>query len=257
MDVERHNCEQIEALNQRGGRTLSIVDLVCAGTLSAEMAAAAMRAMAQGASLLTGARPGGAGKTTLMASLLQLLPPGIRIVTVDRPGVIAQALGRPAQPECYLAHEIGSGHWYGYIWGRTVADFLALIQGPRRVASCLHADTIEELTDMLTSPPLSVSREALGRVGIILFMCVRPGALGVRRRVATFHAADGCGGHHLVFRWNERSDVFERAAPFADEAGLKPYGDFIARLVEEGDAEAEIVRRKVLAFYREVGYTPK
>jgi len=250
VDVERHNHEQLEQLNQRGGRTLSIVDLIQAGTLSAEMAAAAMRAMAAGASLLTGARPGGAGKTTLMAALLHLLPPDTRIVTVDRPGVIAAALARPAGPECFLAHEIGSGHWFGYIWGRHVADFLALIGGPRRVASCLHADTLDELRGILCTPPLGVSREALGRVGLILFMHVRHGPRGVRRRVAAFHEADGCGGHRLVFRWDEPSDSFARAAEERDEPGLKRYTDFIRRLVEEGETEAESVRRKALGFCR-------
>jgi len=38
-DLERGNLEQIEALNQRGGRTPSIIDLIRAGTISAEMAA--------------------------------------------------------------------------------------------------------------------------------------------------------------------------------------------------------------------------
>ena len=64
MDIEIHNDRQIEHLNQRGGRTLSIVDLVRAGTISVEMSAYAMRAIQQGASLLTGARPGGAGRRT-------------------------------------------------------------------------------------------------------------------------------------------------------------------------------------------------
>ena len=49
MDSERHNHQQIEQLKQRGGRTLSIVDLIQAGTLSVEMAAYTMRAMHQGA----------------------------------------------------------------------------------------------------------------------------------------------------------------------------------------------------------------
>ena len=57
---------------------LSIVDLIQAGTMSVKMAAYAMRAMHQGASLLTAARPGGAGKTTLMAAILNFLPPGCR-----------------------------------------------------------------------------------------------------------------------------------------------------------------------------------
>jgi type IV secretory pathway ATPase VirB11/archaellum biosynthesis ATPase len=83
MDIERHNHQQIERLNQRGGRTLSIVDLIQAGTLTVEMAACAMRAMHEGASLLTGARPGGAGKTTLMAAILNFLPPQVALITVD------------------------------------------------------------------------------------------------------------------------------------------------------------------------------
>ena len=125
MDTERHNDQQIERLNQRGGRTLSIVDLVQAGTISIEMAAYGMRAMQRGASLLTGARPGGAGKTTLMAAFLSFLPPGVPIITTDHSRVIADALRKPPrEPRCYLAHEIGSGHWYGYIWDRDVADFL-------------------------------------------------------------------------------------------------------------------------------------
>ena len=73
-------------------RTLSIVDLIQAGTLNVEMAAYAMRARHEGASLLTAARPGGAGKTTLMAALLSFLPPGVPIVTVDSSRVIREGL---------------------------------------------------------------------------------------------------------------------------------------------------------------------
>jgi hypothetical protein len=251
VDIERANHEQIERLNQRGGRTLSIVDLIGAGTLSVEMAAVAMRAMHQGASILTGAVPGGAGKTTLMAAILGFLPHEVPIVTVGHSGVIADGLARSAaEPSCYLAHEIGSGHWYGYIWGRDVADFLALIAGPRRIASCLHADTLEQLTGILTSPPLGVSREALGRVGLVLFMSVSRGLRGTRRRVATFHEADGQGGHRLLFEHNPRPDTFGQLAEPRDGADLSRYTAFIRRLVAEGDADFRAVRRKVVAFYR-------
>ncbi len=82
-----------------------------------------------------------------MAAMLNLMPPGVPIVTVVGRGVIRDGLSRPVdEPACYLAHEIGSGDWYGYIWGRDVADFLSLIDGQRRIASCLHADTLDELT---------------------------------------------------------------------------------------------------------------
>ncbi len=246
MDIERHNHREIEQLNQRGGRTLTIVDLIRAGTLNVPMAAYSLRAMEQGASLLTGARPGGAGKTTLMASMLHLLPPGVRMVTVDEPKRIAEARD---EPTCYLVHEIGDGHWYGYLWGEAVARYFDLIGNSRRIASCLHADTLEELTGILGSPPLSVSREALARVGLILFMHVSRTRAGYHRRVATFYEADGGGGHHLIFQWDATTDTFHQVGEIGDPEGLSRYTDFIQQLGDEGESDVESVRRKILEFY--------
>ena len=251
MTLEPYNHRQIEALNQRGGRTLSIVDLIRAGTISVEMSACAMRAMHRGASLLTGARPGGAGKTTLMAALLGFLPPEVPIVTVDRSGVISEGLAAsPSEPACYLAHEIGSGHWYGYIWGHDVARFLSLIEGERRIASCLHADTLEELTEIVCSPPLDANRRSLGRVRLILFMHVSVRLGRYRRRVATFWESDGRGPHRLLYQWEPRSDTFEPVAPTSEVNSLSRYVEFIERLVDEGEVDTQAVRRKVVDFYR-------
>jgi len=252
MDIERHAYRQIEQLNQRGGRTLSIVDLMQAGTLSIEMAACAMRAMHQGASLLTGARPGGAGKTTLMAAILNFLPPEVPLVTVDGSHVISEGLAcSRAVPACYLAHEIGSGDWYGYIWGRDVADFFSLIDGNRRVASCLHADTLDEVNDILCSAPLNVPPPALRRVGVVLFMHVARGAGGYRRRVATFWEADGHGEHELRFQWDAPTDTFRQVGELDQPAQLGQYVQFLKQLLDQGEVETAAVRRKVLAFYRD------
>ena len=118
-----------------------------------------------------------------MAAILNFLPPDVPLVTVDGSYVISEGLKRSAaDPACYLAHEIGSGDWYGYIWGRDVADFFSLIDGSRRIASCLHADTLHEVTDILCSAPLGDSRSALGRVSVVLFMHVAQGPGGNRRR---------------------------------------------------------------------------
>ncbi|MFW6171548.1 MAG: hypothetical protein ACODAD_13745 [Planctomycetota bacterium] len=251
MDCEIQNSREIEQLNQRGGRTLSIVDLIEADTIDVRMAAHAMRAVAQGASLLTGARPGGAGKTTLMAAILGLLPPKVPIITVDRSHVVRQGRERPAnEPACYLVHEIGSGHWYGYLWGPDVADFISLIGGERRIASCLHADTLQELTDILVFPPLGVDRAALGRVGLILFIHVVTGQRRPQRRVASFWEADGDGEHDLVFQWNAKSDGFDQVGKLRDPEGLEPYERFIETLVDDGEADMEVVRRKVVGFYQ-------
>lgn len=244
--VEEKNLREIQGLNQRGGRTLSFVDLIAAGTMTAEMVAHCWVAVAHGASFLTAARPGGAGKSTVLANLLCLLPPGEEIVTVSDAQVVDKGAAR-----CSLAHEIGSGHWYGYIWGRDVAEFLGGMARGQRVASCLHADTLDETRDILTSPPLEVAEADFGMLGLMAFVHVR----GSSRRVAALYERTG-EGHRKAFAWDESTDSIERLGPSgmfgpigASEAEYEERLEAVKRIVGEGDGRFERVRERVLAGY--------
>ncbi|MGQ9562445.1 MAG: hypothetical protein ACUVQH_02425 [Thermogutta sp.] len=269
---EQHNIRQLEDLNQRGGRMLTVVDLIEAGTLSVEMAAAVMDSLAKGASLLTGARPGGAGKTTVLAAFLNLLPPDVNIVTVDDPAIIYRELKQPPdEPVCYLVHEIGAGHWYGYLWGRPVADYFRLAFGPHRIASCLHADTFEELRGILTGPPLGVNPLDLDRVGIVGFIHIERLARGtVARRLAALYLRSPYAVPPCRFVYDSSINGFSRG-PWAindDEVGalelapgnspertFKPsrhdeFCDFIEHLLKIEARSLADVREQVLAFYK-------
>ena len=82
MNSIQAHCAELDRCNQRGGRMLSMIDLLEAETLGLDLAAWLMARVAGGASFLVGARPGGAGKTTVMCALLNLAP-------ADRPIVAA------------------------------------------------------------------------------------------------------------------------------------------------------------------------
>jgi hypothetical protein len=203
------NVAEIERLNQRGGRTLAFCDLIEAGTLSAEMAGEMAALVESGASILTAAVPGGAGKSTVLANLLACLPPGERIVTTPNERAVEAAHARPRdgpdepdEPTCYLAHEIGSGPWYAYFWGRAAARFFDLPSTGHRTATCLHADTIEEVYALLGSQRVSPS--AMHSVGIIAFL-VRAGGL---RRVGSVYVSDA-GSHRRRWRWDGSADAFQ------------------------------------------------
>ena len=58
------------------------------------------------------------------------------------------------------------------------------------------------------------------------------------------------GGHELLFEWRASSDAFDHVAAAGDPDGLRPYVDFVRRLVEEGETDTRAVRRKVVEFYR-------
>jgi energy-coupling factor transporter ATP-binding protein EcfA2 len=248
MDRLQHkNLQEIEGLNQRGGRTLSFVDLIACGTLSAELVAYCWAAIAHGASFLTAARPGGAGKSTILANLLCLLPPAEEIVTVTNPQLVA-----PEARRCWLAHEIGAGHWYGYIWGRQVPDFMGRTADGQRIASCLHADTLSEVHAALLKPPLSVPQEAFNALDLILFIHVTP---GFRRRVVEVHEST-VNGHRLVFSWDEATDRISQCGDSELLARLRVGAEEVAarlasiqEIIARGDERFETVRAQVLAAY--------
>jgi hypothetical protein len=251
-DVDGHYVRQIDALNQRGGRTLSIVDLIRARTIGADAAAHVGHAIARGASLLTAANPGGAGKTALLAALLGFLPEDRPIVTVDHLQVL-EAAATEDEARCYLVHEIGDGHWYGYLWGAAVARYLALAADGHTVASCLHADTLDELRGVLEPPPLRVDCATLLGIDFILFMHIdrggTRGAWGCRRRVAAIYEADpGAGEHRLVFRWDREADALVRLTETSRARQVRRLADLLSELASSGVCEFRHVRRAYLAF---------
>ncbi len=252
--VERHNLREILRLQQRGGRMLSIVDLIKAGTVSEQAAAFMLVAVSRGASILTCAGPGGAGKTTLLADILCFLPPGERIVTVSSPSVIERARTQPpARPECYLAHEIGSGHWFGYIWGSTVRDFFSLLDTGRRIAATLHADSLDEARGILTSPPLFVDPQHFSALGLVGFINFAPEA-GLQRRMTFLYGHAPGRGLQLAFRWRHCDDSHDMLAPpsafgIPDEEYERAL-QFISSLVSQDVYLFEDVRERVVAYYQ-------
>lgn len=126
--------------NQRGGRMLSVVDLLEAGTLSPAQAAWLLRRILRGSSWLVGARPGGAGKTTVMSALLAMAPRDARVRLTNRGGGWSEC----SSGDYIVAYELSPGSYDAYIWGRDVARMTELGKAGCRIVSNLHADTLEQ-----------------------------------------------------------------------------------------------------------------
>jgi hypothetical protein len=215
--IESH-VREIERCNQRGGRMLSIRDLLDAGTLDFKMARYLLGAISGSRSFLVGAMPGGAGKTTVMGALLNFLP-DIEIIPTANSAVIKDGLST-TEPVCYLAHEIGRGRWYAYIWGRDVENFLELTK-THVVAGNLHADDIE---DVLAHD--GIDDYNITKLDLLIFMRVARGLTGTSRRVNSVlenQGGTGPAAFKQVFSWNSSEDTFE--------TGIKP------RLVGELELE--------------------
>ncbi len=140
MDV----IQVVNRANQRGGRMLSVIDLIERETLPLRLAAELLRRVRAGSGFLVGASPGGAGKTAVMGALLTMLPSDSTVHLTAGSG------WRHAQRgEYVVAYEISPAFYEAYIWDRDLRDMCALADRGCRLVSNLHADTLDEARDQV------------------------------------------------------------------------------------------------------------
>lgn len=239
----------INDCNQRGGRMLSLIDLIDAGTVDLPLAAYLAAVMRTGASLLVGARPGGAGKTAVMCALLNFLPDHTAIRVVDHPKVLMSGK-RDTYPgdTCYLAHEIGSGSYYAYVWGNEARAFFSLAAQGHIIASNLHADTLEQTQDQLCLEN-GVEQFHLDAVNLKVYIKTElTGGWNMQRWISMVYESDG-SQDRLVWQ-GIRPEVFNRKA--AGESVIvspeqeKMYAKFLSMLQSKNIRRIEEVRRMLL-----------
>ena len=245
----RAHVQAIDDCNQRGGRMLSLVDLLDAGTVDLPLAAYLAAVMRSGASLLVGARPGAAGKTAVMGALINFVPDHTVIYPTETPAVLAAALGDTHPGDtCYLAHEVGRGHYYAYIWGREARAFFALAAKGHIIATNLHADTLEETRDQLCREN-GVARIHLDAVAVKVYLRVeRVRGWAVRRLINRVYESDGLRDRLL---WTGREDGtstrLEDSALVSSEQE-EAYAGFLITLLRENTRRIGAVRRALLRF---------
>lgn len=250
-DIRQH-CAQIAHCNQRGGRMLSIVDLLEAGTVAPDLAAYALAAIGGGASFLVGALPGGAGKTTVMGALLNFVPPDVPLLPADGGAAITAGRADHAPRRCYICHEIGAGPYYAYLWGQDLRDYFDLPTAGHMLATNLHADTFQQARDQICRDN-AVADPALRRMNLLFFLEVAraAGGGGARRRIVTAWESDGTGPHRQVYDADGRAPAGGSAglagSALVPPAALAQARQTIDRLVASGARTIEQVRTAVVA----------
>jgi hypothetical protein len=244
----RAHLRAIDDCNQRGGRMLSLVDLIDAGTVDLPLAAYLAAAMRTGASLLVGARPGGAGKTAVMCALLNFLPDRTVILPVDRPAVLvgAQHDDRPGDT-CYLAHEISAGHYYAYVWGSEARAFFRLASRGHIVVSNLHADTVQETHHQLCREN-GVAPAHVDAITLKVYLrIVRRSGWSLQRLVSHVYESDGARDRLL---WtSDDAGTFARRAQSVIVAGEQEakQSALLRELLQGDTRRIEDVRRALIA----------
>ena len=261
----------------------SIVELIRAGTLDAELAATLWLLIEGRVPLIVGARARLVGKSTLLDALLMFLPPGVRTVELDgametfdwlpqapelgwrathTPAAIAaRVTGRTAKPvrpddTVLLIPEL-SDHLPSYTWGAEARIAIRAASIGYGLAATIHADSLDDVFDQLRRPPVTLGDDELSRLGVVVIL--RPVGDGLRRVVAAHYIRPTSRDEHghvqrlgpaVLATWEPDHDRFEHFAwgvipELAMRIGSRP-----------GDFEAEVDRRRdYLAGLAEAGIT--
>ena len=243
-NIEEANLSAIRRLNQRGGRFLTVVDLLEAGTLDEKLLKFFLKRLWRGDSFLGAAGPSGTGKTTLMGALLNLIPPGTEILTAERGSPLPDS--KSGHSPLYLAHELNDAPYYGYIWGREATRFLKAARD-RRIAATLHAESLEGVRKKLTRRPVGLPEEDFSRIDLVFTMKMETRGSRRIRRIDRIYAS-GKANHRTIFRWDREADEYVRTKQLETEnanTDLDVDG-FINGLVEEKPEGLAAVRRLLL-----------
>lgn len=193
-DVVLH-CNEINNCNQRGGRMLSVFDLLEKETLDLELAGFAFYWISQGASFLVGANPGGAGKTTVMGALLNFVPPDVRLVPATEQEITRGLNQKTNQKYVYICHEIGAGHWFAYLWGSALRSYFQLLDLGHILATNLHADDIDEAYNQICLEN-RVPENYFQRINLMFYLRV---LRGYQRKIEKVYFSTCDKKHQLVY----------------------------------------------------------
>jgi hypothetical protein len=192
------HCKELNRCNQRGGRMLSVFDLLAAKTLDLDLAAYLMARISRGASFMVGSVPGGAGKTTVMCALLNFVPVDTPLIAATAEAVYQTSKAATSPRSCYICHEIGSGPYFAYLWSDALRAYCGLSEKGHMLATNLHADDLEEAREQVCGDN-GVRRELFNRFELLIFLRIEGTYLKSHRRIEKVYSSDGLSDHVSVF----------------------------------------------------------
>ena len=254
MGETKHSADLPEELmrSRNEERHRSLLDLIEQKALDVGLAAWLISHVSKGASFITGAGPGGVGKTTTMRALLAFAP-GDRPFSIALPGDISAVDGVPS---CVVSHELSDHPPPAYIWGQDLRDFFALSQQDHMLVGNMHADDLAEVQSQIVEAN-DVPEAQFRAMNLFAFVRVEgadPSAGRIkdpvsRRYFNEIYYSDGTGPHACVFSCQEGlSASAPRDAAYADRCR-----QFLEAALADEVRPIETLRRRFLDWEKEQG----
>ena len=234
---------------------LSIIEILKAETMPVRVAALLSLAMERGASMILAADPPGAGKTTILTSLLAFAPPDASVYFTRGWGETFRLPPiAPGDPAVWILVNEMSDHLPVYSWGPYVQKAFELMRDGYSVASTVHADTVDGVIEQLTEE-CDVPAANLGHLSFVIPMFVGSRDGRRIRRVSEVAVLEPLGAgydRHSIAKWDAAADTYEMlTTPAQVNAAARRLkmedGELIGRLAEREQFLEGLIRDDVTA----------
>lgn len=162
----------------------SLLALIENGTLDLRTAALLWLLLDRKSSILAAAGPQLAGKTTLLTTLLDLMSPAYQKILARGREEEFSFLGSAVPEETYLLVAELSDHTPAYLWGDAVKTLFHALDSGYSMLATMHADTPEEVLDILRDYPVFIPDTQLHQVGVVVNLVLMYGEHELIRRVS-------------------------------------------------------------------------
>ena len=192
------HCRELDRCNQRGGRMMTIFDLLEADSLPLDLAAYLAWRIWNGASFLTGAIPGGAGKTTVMCALLNFVAPTRSLIPATPETIRNADRDDDETRDVYICHEIGMGPYFAYLWGRELRTYCSLSDFGHQLATNLHADDLDDAKAQICGDN-HVPERHFNAFNMLIFLRISGRYAGRRHWIEKVYESNGHEPHRLIY----------------------------------------------------------
>lgn len=163
----------------------TVVELIRDGVLDAPLAGLLWSALARRATVVVASGPQSTGKTTVLTALLDFIPQPITRLFLRGWHENFEFAGRYRPERSYLLVNEISDHLPNYLWGPKVVDLFDLLDEGWRMATTLHADTLGQIVQQLTSRDVGITTAQVAAIDLVLFVKMGIHSGKVMRRVTS------------------------------------------------------------------------
>jgi len=257
-------------LFSRPNADLTILDVVDSGTVDFKLAGLLWLLMEHRASALVASGPIWAGKTTILHTLLDFLPPGIKRLPLNGYAEDFKFANDYKPDNTYLVSEEISNHSYEYLWGYQVGKAFELLTKGYAFGSTMHARNVREVAYVLHGI-LDVPLHLIAGLGVVVTLQAMNGQSYYDepiRRVDTVSIIN-MGEDGLVAQTLAAREITDDEFMYPSEKALhnalsnkfdikyeNPFSEitrrqtFLCGLADKGISTREEVRQAILDYYR-------